>query len=98
MVDVLAEMTRRGSWGVCGGGPCCHPGSTLCSGSLCRRKVGQCEDLATQSEVLGAPASASPGSLLEMQSLHPRPTELECAFELGPQVSLMHLKMQEPFV
>lgn len=54
-----------------------------------RRKVKLCEELTTQSEVLGAAAGASPRNLLEMQTLH-RPTESESAFEQGPQVILKH--------
>ena len=53
--------------------------------------MGQYEDLATQSEVPGAAAAAAcPESPLEMQSLHPRPTESEYALEQGPQVIHRH--------
>lgn len=56
-------------------------------------KVGRCEELAVQSPALGAAARASPGSLPEIQNLHPSPTDSVSTSEQGPQAIPMHLKI-----
>lgn len=105
MENVASVTRRRGPawwmsllrWEGTLGGPLLPSGHhPVRQGAGCRGvRLGQWEDLAIPSLVLGAGSLAPLRSLLGMQNLQPRPAESVSAFEQGPRGILTHLTTWE---